>query len=182
MKKCPKCIVELKPKNLAKIEVDECRICRGIWFDKDEFRKVKDKTDSDLKWMDFEIWKHEDKFKLKDSALQCPVCQTNTKVIDYGSTSIEINYCPSCKGIWLDKGEFEKIISALENELLNKSFSDYISAAIKEAKEIISGPESFISEWKDFVTVLRLMQDRMFVEKPKLLEKLSKAQQINPIK
>jgi Zn-finger nucleic acid-binding protein len=132
--------------------------------------------------MDFEIWRHKDKFKPKATKINCPVCNTATEAIDYGSTSIEVDYCPSCQGVWLDKDEFKKIIQALEDELLSKSFSDYIKESIEEAKEIITGPETLISEWKDFATVLRIMQYRMFVENPKLLDTITSVQKANPLK
>ena len=181
MKLCPKCNSELKLKNIGPVQVDECEKCKGIWFDKEELRQAKDSTDSDLNWMDFDIWKHADKFKAKESSLKCPVCKTTTHQIHYRQTPIEIDCCSKCHGTWLDKDEFEKIIEALNEELLTKSFKEYISSSIKEAKEIVTGPESFISEWKDFATVLRLMQYRLFVEKPKLLNTVINIQKINPL-
>jgi len=40
--------------------------------------------------------------------LNCPNCGTQMRAtVRFG---IEIDYCPSCKGIWLDKGELDKII------------------------------------------------------------------------
>ncbi|NNG01528.1 MAG: hypothetical protein HKM93_19225 [Desulfobacteraceae bacterium] len=182
MKFCPKCEVELTQTGIGSVEVDECEQCKGVWFDKDELRQAKDMTDADLNWMDFDIWKHEDRFKVKPSAINCPVCKTKTQTIDYGSSTIEVDYCPSCQGIWLEEHEFKKIIDSLELELVSKSFSDYIKASIEEAKEIVSGPESFISEWKDFLTVLRMMQYRMFVENPKLLNTITAVQNTNPLK
>ena len=182
MESCPKCKIELKRNHIGLIEIDECEKCKGVWFDSDELRKAKDITDSDLNWMDFEIWKHEDKFKPMSTEINCPVCNTATEAIDYGSTNIEVDYCLSCQGIWLDKDEFKKIIKALQDELLSKSFSDYIKESIEEAKEIITGPESFISEWKDFATVLRMMQYRMFVENPGLLDSVMSVQKANPLK
>lgn len=182
MKSCPKCKIQLKPIAIGPVEVDECERCKGVWFDKDELRQAKDITDSDLTWMDFEIWKHEDRFKAKTSEINCPVCKTRNQIIDYGATSVEVDYCPSCQGIWLDENEFKKIIESLEQELVSKTFSEYIETSIEQAKEIISGPESFMSEWKDFVTVLRLMQYRMFVENPKLLDTVTAVQKANPLK
>ena len=38
----------------------------------------------------------------------CPRCQTNLNIGD--KQGIEIDYCTSCRGIWLDGGELEKII------------------------------------------------------------------------
>ena len=91
--------IELKPKVVGPVELDECVKCRGVWFDKDELRQAKDITDSDLNWMDFEIWKHEDSFKAMPSEITCPVCSTKTQKINYGATAIEVDYCPSCQGV-----------------------------------------------------------------------------------
>lgn len=40
--------------------------------------------------------------------MNCPVCSTTLMVAD--RTGIEIDYCPKCRGVWLDRGELEKII------------------------------------------------------------------------
>lgn len=180
--KCPCCNTDLKRKMIKDVEVDECNKCKGIWFEDDELRKAKDFTDSDLNWMDFEIWKHKDKSQARARNLACPQCNQTLVAVDYADTGVEIDYCPECKGTWLDKGEFKKVIDALTNELLTKSFSEYIKASLEEAKEIITGSESFVSEWKDFTTVFRMMQYRLFVENPKLLDAALNIQRMNPIK
>jgi Zn-finger nucleic acid-binding protein len=94
---------------------------------------------------------------------------------------VEIDVCPTCRGIWLEQGEFTKIITALEQELQTKDVSDYVKASVEEAKEIITDPENFASEWKDFTTVLRLLQYRLFAEKPRLLTELIEGQKGAPI-
>ena len=180
--KGPCCNTDLKHKMIKDVEVDECNKCKGIWFEDDELRKAKDSTNSDLNWMDFEIWKHKDKSQARARNLACPQCNQTLVAVDYADTGVEIDYCPECKGTWLDKGEFKKVIDALTNELLTKSFSEYIKASLEEAKEIITGSESFVSEWKDFTTVFRMMQYRLFVENPKLLDTTINIQRINPIK
>ena len=176
MKQCPACQDELKPNSIGPVEVDECQGCKGVWFDKDELRRAKDATAPDSNWMDFEIWKHKDQFKSAASDRQCPACQKPMVSVQYGGTVVVIDYCQSCQGTWLDIYEFKRIIEALEGELLTKPFSDYVKEAIQEGIEIISGPESFVSEWKDFSTVLRLMQYRLFVENPALLDTVTGVQ------
>ncbi len=176
MKQCPKCQDELKPKTVGDVEVDECQKCKGVWFDKSELRQAKDATDSDLNWMDFEIWKHEDQFRSATSDRQCPICQKPMVSVQYGDTVVVIDYCQSCQGTWLDKHELERIVEALEKELVTKPFSDYVKETIREGIEIITGQESFVSEWKDFSTVLRLMQYRLFVENPTLLNTVTSVQ------
>ena len=44
--------------------------------------------------------------------MQCPVCDERLREVEkYG---VMIDLCPSCKGIWLDRGELEKIASMEE--------------------------------------------------------------------
>lgn len=40
--------------------------------------------------------------------MKCPVCQVELKVAE--RAGIEIDYCPNCRGVWLDRGELDKII------------------------------------------------------------------------
>ena len=49
----------------------------------------------------------------------CPVC--NEAIIVLELNQIEIDYCPTCAGIWLDSGELELLI---ENEAERKKISD----------------------------------------------------------
>ncbi len=41
--------------------------------------------------------------------MQCPVCAVDLLLAE--RHGIEIDYCPKCRGIWLDRGELDKIIS-----------------------------------------------------------------------
>lgn len=41
--------------------------------------------------------------------MQCPVCPTENLVMT-DRQGIEIDYCPKCRGVWLDRGELDKII------------------------------------------------------------------------
>lgn len=47
--------------------------------------------------------------------MKCPIC--NVELLMTDKHGIEIDYCPTCRGIWLDRGELEKLVermSALE--------------------------------------------------------------------
>jgi uncharacterized protein len=39
----------------------------------------------------------------------CPICKT-TKLAISSREGIEIDYCPDCRGVWLDRGELDKLI------------------------------------------------------------------------
>ena len=104
--------------------------------------------------MDFELWDHGDQFQISEKPIACPACSVPLVAIEYGDTGVAIDCCNGCRGVWLDAGEFGRIIAHLSEDLLATESSEYLRASLEEAKELITGPESFVSEWKDFVTVL----------------------------
>ena len=40
--------------------------------------------------------------------MNCPSC--NVSLVMTERQGVEIDYCPQCRGIWLDRGELDKII------------------------------------------------------------------------
>lgn len=40
--------------------------------------------------------------------MKCPACATELLLAE--RQGVEIDYCPSCRGVWLDRGELDKII------------------------------------------------------------------------
>jgi Zn-finger nucleic acid-binding protein len=40
--------------------------------------------------------------------MQCPIDGTTLVMTD--RQGVEIDYCPECRGVWLDRGELDKII------------------------------------------------------------------------
>jgi len=176
MKQCPNCKTELESTKLGTVEIEECRTCKGTWYDKGELKQAKDEKDPDLNWMDFDIWKHEDQFQADPSHRLCPVCNKDMVAVAYGDTGVTVDFCKACSGTWLEKDELRKIVEGLELELESKTFGQYIIEAVKEGVQIITGPDSVASEWKDFVTVLRLMQYRMFIENKTLQRAITSVQ------
>lgn len=47
--------------------------------------------------------------------MQCPVCK-NVDLVMSSRQDIEIDYCPTCRGVWLDRGELDKIIDRSQRE------------------------------------------------------------------
>lgn len=43
-----------------------------------------------------------------ENIMQCPHCNVTLMMAD--RQGIEIDYCPQCRGVWLDRGELDKII------------------------------------------------------------------------
>jgi Zn-finger nucleic acid-binding protein len=47
--------------------------------------------------------------------MKCPQCKDPVLVISERQ-GIEIDYCPDCRGIWLDRGELDKILERARAE------------------------------------------------------------------
>ena len=41
--------------------------------------------------------------------MKCPTC-TDTALVMTDRQGVEIDYCPQCRGVWLDRGELDKLI------------------------------------------------------------------------
>ena len=41
--------------------------------------------------------------------MKCPTCESSVLVMSERQ-GVEIDYCPQCRGVWLDRGELDKII------------------------------------------------------------------------
>lgn len=41
--------------------------------------------------------------------MKCPVC-ADTLLVMSERQGVEIDYCPQCRGVWLDRGELDKLL------------------------------------------------------------------------
>lgn len=106
---CPRCEGQpLKAEVRFKIEVDRCAGCDGVWLDKGEDEALT-RPDEVLpaalidKVAAMAISDGVD----TSAALSCPRCSETMKREHYAKSEVEIDRC-GC-GVWLDKGELEKI-------------------------------------------------------------------------
>ena len=170
MRMCPKCdgvaLVEVLDEGVA---VDCCEQCGGIWFDYGEMREVKEKKDETLSWMDSQLFIDPDKIELTETSYACPCCEgVHMPSLEYDNTGVIVEYCRSCRGLWLDKGEFEIILETLQRRQLEQSIEDYCECMAKEVKELVSGPKSFKEELHDVRMVVRMLQCRICSCQPEI--------------
>ena len=57
------------------------------------------------------------------AAMQCPVCRVPLSMSD--RQGVEIDYCPQCRGVWLDRGELDKIIERSAPAQQQRAAPDY---------------------------------------------------------
>lgn len=64
------------------------------------------------------------------AGMPCPVCQVPLVMSE--RQNVEIDYCPQCRGVWLDRGELDKIIQRTVEQdvapLVNPRAAPYSSA------------------------------------------------------
>ena len=66
--------------------------------------------------------------------MNCPKCYEPLRISE--RQGIEIDYCPDCRGVWLDKGELDKIV---ERSLQYKPRDEYRR---EESRDEYRGDES----------------------------------------
>jgi len=54
--------------------------------------------------------------------MNCPICNIPLAITD--RQGIEIDYCPKCRGVWLDRGELDKMIERSTLEMPSRSYPE----------------------------------------------------------
>ena len=53
------------------------------------------------------------------AGLLCPACRVDLVMSE--RNGVEIDYCPKCRGVWLDRGELDKILERAGSEFGGRS-------------------------------------------------------------
>lgn len=86
--------------------------------------------------------------------MKCPVCKDINLVMS-DRQGVEIDYCPSCRGVWLDRGELDKIIERSSTPYNSSSKPQYEQSHKEHYNHSSHGyhkkkKEGFLSEIFDF--------------------------------
>ena len=187
---CPICKKnELSETILHNVGVDYCSECLGFWFEEDELRLAKDKKDKNINWLDIDLWQDKTKFKIACCQKLCPKCRLPLYEVEYGDSGIhpvksakggaeqfnrvKVDVCNLCLGIWLDQGEFKKIVEYLQEKASYEILHNYAKNLIQESWEVFTGPETLREEVADFLTVLKLFNHKFIVQYPNIVKTIS---------
>ncbi len=202
---CPRCNKKLEKAIFHQTEVDYCPQCLGIFFEEDELRQAKDERDRGLRWLDIDLWKDKNKFKIAYGIRLCPFCRLPLYEIYYGDSRVGkedkssssptealdevkkrtkfsspfaaarviVDVCNVCKGIWLDRGEFKKIIEYLKEKGEYEILNDYLKTLAEEFWEIFTGPENLREEVLDFMAIFKIINYKFLVQYPQLANIIS---------
>jgi Zn-finger nucleic acid-binding protein len=167
---CPACGNTLNLYSIFSMKFEGCSKCKGIWLIKDELRELKNKVaDGSLRWLNDEI-ENMEKTSVVTTKRTCVKCKTGKMVsVIFGKSSVLVDWCHQCHGIWLDRGEFENITDYLRHELMSMHPKEIEKLAAADVRRIWSGgPESRFEELLDARAAVSAMISATIFEHPSL--------------
>lgn len=72
--------------------------------------------------------------------MKCPRC-VNVELMEVNKYGVMVDVCPSCGGIWLDKGELSKIIEAIRRAEI--SFEEELRSITRDYPEVYRKYEEY---------------------------------------
>jgi Zn-finger nucleic acid-binding protein len=165
---CPGCGKPLDEYTVFSMRFEGCPACKGIWLFKDELRRLKNKVEhGSMRWLNDEINSIE-KTSAVATQRACPKCK-NVKLVCtlFGRSSIVIDWCPQCNGMWLDQDEFDSVTDYLKDELHSMHSKEIEKKALDEVKLVWSGgPESRYEELLDVRATISALINTTIFEHP----------------
>lgn len=111
---CPACKDPLGSETYEGVQIDRCPTCSGTWCDAGELDTIIERKDETInarlivKFKVMRDWKAAAGEKASDRV--CPRCDGKMTSINYKQVpGLVIERCDATCGVWLDKGELEKI-------------------------------------------------------------------------
>jgi Zn-finger nucleic acid-binding protein len=167
---CPACRNILNLYSIASMEFEGCPKCKGIWLFKDELRELKNKVEGgSLRWLNDEI-ENIEKTGVVATNRPCVQCKTVKMVsVIFGNSSIVVDWCPQCHGMWLDRGEFDAITDYLRGELPQMHSKEIEKRLAEDLKRVVTGgPESRFDELRDSTAAVHALINATIFEHPTL--------------
>lgn len=147
---CPKCIGKLQEKTIVAhqmhenkqlqgaglsfdLELNQCFVCGGVWFDKGELQKYMSEgfTALDAPGIGSGL---DDKFDKKKG--KCPLCQHEMAQATLPEIpQIQIDTCQKCGGLWLDSTEIDHAEAVAAKSATMGAISKFFSTLLSLRKK-----------------------------------------------
>lgn len=101
---CPCCNLELVVLEFDDVEIDYCSACGGLWLDAGELGLILH-GEPGLAEGDWLV-------PGRSGTRKCPLCRDAMRVATLPQSVVEVDYCGRRHGLWLDKDELRRIVSA----------------------------------------------------------------------
>ncbi len=174
---CPACDAKLNRYRAFGVCIEGCPECKGIWLEKDELRKLKDRALrepwTDLRWVDDEVDALQ-RAAAMPSRRTCPRCAKQRLVsAALGGSRIIVDRCPSCEGTWLDRDEFRELTRHLRERYESMTPQELRHQVREELKGTWAGPEGALAEALDAKAAVAALINVTIFEHPRLAKLLS---------
>ena len=173
--KCPVDATTLDRYSIFSMDFEGCPQCHGMWLVKDELRKLKNKAlEGRLHWLNDEVDNIE-KTAAIPTERSCPKGDGGKLLaVVFGKSSLVIDWCPKCHGMWLERGEFDSVIEYLNTEAGNATRKDVEKEIAEDLKKLWKGgPESRAAEVADIAAAAMALANFTVFEHPALFRFLT---------
>ena len=129
---CVKCNSILDRATFEGLEVDLCPRCGGLWLDRGEITRAARLPEQELTRLRGLLTDAGGPPPLPtDSVVPCPACEGQLSEVTLGS--VHVDYCDSCQGIFLDRGELEDALTAVRARDKAATARQVVEAAVSAA-------------------------------------------------
>jgi Zn-finger nucleic acid-binding protein len=130
---CVKCTSVLDRANFEGLEVDLCPRCGGLWLDRGEITRAARLPDGELDRLRGLLSATAGPPPVPtDSKIPCPACDGTLTEVVLGS--VHVDYCGTCHGIFLDRGELEDALTAVREKDASATAQQVLAAAVSAGK------------------------------------------------
>jgi len=125
---CVKCTSVLDRATFEGLEVDLCPRCGGLWLDRGEITRAARLPEAELTRLRGLLTEDGGPPPLPtESAVPCPACAGSLSEVVLGT--VHVDYCGSCHGIFLDRGELEAALHAVRDRDKSATVQQVVAAA-----------------------------------------------------
>ncbi len=112
--KCPRDGTHLARVIVDGVEIDKCHKCDGIWCDRGEMERLRDRKIADVEEL-LEQKYGSPSFREDKTAghMRCPRCGEDVRLMEYSVSygrPVRIDRCEKCFGVWLDNRELNVVV------------------------------------------------------------------------
>jgi len=114
------------------LEVDLCPRCGGLWLDRGEITRAARLPEQELSRLRALLTDVGGPPPLpSDTTAPCPACDGKLAEVMLGG--VRVDFCESCHGLFLDRGELEEALRAVRERDRNTTARQIVEAAVSAA-------------------------------------------------
>jgi Zn-finger nucleic acid-binding protein len=115
---CVKCTSVLDKARVGDVEVDLCPSCGGLWLDHGEIERIGRGKPDEMAKLRSALVGSSAPDAASDTQNSCPACPGQLKEVVLGP--VHVDYCTKCHGVFLDKGELDEAVTAVNGTTLRQ--------------------------------------------------------------